>query len=204
MKNFLFSMIVVISISSFAQIPTNGLIGYWPFNANANDESTFQNNGVVNGAILTSDRFGNSNKAYLFDGISNYIQCQPLNNFTQLTLSTWVLSPMGFGGQIAVQNDSSNCTNVNFEQNFGNSASNLITNSHNATNCNLAGTNLNTVAGMLNTNYHNFWHNLISTIDTNGNTKLFIDGVLVATNNSNIGFFNCPTSNSSLRFGGLW
>jgi hypothetical protein len=58
----------------FAQVPsyvpTNGLVGYWPFNGNAYDESGNGNNGVNDGAILTSDRFGNSNFAYHFDGVS--------------------------------------------------------------------------------------------------------------------------------------
>ena len=44
-------------------VPTNGLVGYWPFNGNANDESGNGNNGTVNGATLTTDRFGNSNSA---------------------------------------------------------------------------------------------------------------------------------------------
>ncbi len=39
-------------------VPTNGLVGWWPFNGNANDESGNGNNGTVNGASLTSDRFG--------------------------------------------------------------------------------------------------------------------------------------------------
>jgi len=54
-------------------VPTNGLVGWWPFNGNANDESGNGNNGTVNGAILTTDRFGNDGKAYSFDGVSNYI-----------------------------------------------------------------------------------------------------------------------------------
>ena len=49
-------------------VPTNGLVGWWPFNGNANDESGNGNNGTVNGATLTTDRFGNANKAYSFDG----------------------------------------------------------------------------------------------------------------------------------------
>ena len=53
---------------------TNGLVGYWPFCGNANDDSGNGNNGTVNGASLTTDRFGNTNSAYNFDGISNYIQ----------------------------------------------------------------------------------------------------------------------------------
>ncbi len=48
-------------------VPTTGLVGWWPFNGNANDESGNGNNGTVNGAILTSDRFGIANKAYSFD-----------------------------------------------------------------------------------------------------------------------------------------
>jgi hypothetical protein len=54
-------------------VPTNGLVGWWPFNGNANDESGNGNNGTVNGATLTADRFGGLNNAYNFNGISNYI-----------------------------------------------------------------------------------------------------------------------------------
>ena len=54
-------------------VPSNGLVGYWPFNGNANDQSGNGNNGVVNGVSLTTDRFGNTNSAYSFDGNSNYI-----------------------------------------------------------------------------------------------------------------------------------
>jgi len=54
-------------------VPTDGLVGYWPFNGNANDESGNGNNGTVNGATLTSDRFGNSSKAFSFNGTNNFI-----------------------------------------------------------------------------------------------------------------------------------
>lgn len=53
----------------------NGLVGYWPFNGNANDESGNGNDGTVNGATLITDRFGNSNKAYTFDGVNDFIDC---------------------------------------------------------------------------------------------------------------------------------
>ena len=46
----------------------DGLVAYYPFNGNANDESGNGNNGTVNGATLTTDRFGNTNKAYSFNG----------------------------------------------------------------------------------------------------------------------------------------
>ena len=51
----------------------NGLAGYWPFCGNANDESDNGNNGTVNGATLTTDRFGITNSAYEFTIVDSYI-----------------------------------------------------------------------------------------------------------------------------------
>lgn len=75
-------------------VPTNGLVGWWPFNGNANDESGNGNHGTVNGATLTSDRNGNYGSAYNFDGISNYIKCTnsgPTGNPT-FSIGFWIKS----------------------------------------------------------------------------------------------------------------
>jgi hypothetical protein len=75
-------------------VPTNGLVGYWPFNGNANDESGNGNNGTVNGATLTTDRNGVANKAYSFDG-NDWIELNLLpaiNNSNELAVSVWVKS----------------------------------------------------------------------------------------------------------------
>jgi hypothetical protein len=72
---------------------TQGLVAYYPFCGNANDDSGKGNNGTVNGATLTTDRFGNSNSAYSFNGTSNYItvpNSSGLSNFTDITISGWV------------------------------------------------------------------------------------------------------------------
>lgn len=72
---------------------TQGLVGYWPFCGNANDDSGHGNNGTVNGATLTADRFGNANAAYSFNGTSNFIEV-PDNNLLDLsnnfTISLWM------------------------------------------------------------------------------------------------------------------
>lgn len=70
-------------------VPTNGLIGWWPFNGNANDESGNANNGLVNGATLTSDRFNNSNTAYNFDGINDYISINNQFDLANRTFNFW-------------------------------------------------------------------------------------------------------------------
>ena len=60
------------SPSDFGGSLNNGLVAYYPFNGNANDESGNGNDGTVNGATLTTDRFGNTDQAYSFDG-NDYI-----------------------------------------------------------------------------------------------------------------------------------
>jgi hypothetical protein len=70
-----------------------GLVAYYPFDGNANDQSGNGNNGVAYGASLTTDRFGNTNSAYTFDGINDYIEVSSGSNFnfqTYLTISLWM------------------------------------------------------------------------------------------------------------------
>jgi hypothetical protein len=67
-------VMVLITFMVNAQIPTEGLVGYWPFNGNANDATCNGNDGIVNGVALVEDRFGNPNCAYSFDGLDDYIE----------------------------------------------------------------------------------------------------------------------------------
>ena len=71
----------------------NGLIAYYPFNGNANDESGNGHHGDVNGSTLTPDRYGTANKAYSFDGTDDYIDLgnKPAFNFgtSDFTISLW-------------------------------------------------------------------------------------------------------------------
>lgn len=81
--------------SAFAQVPsylpTNGLVGWWPFNGNANDGTGNNNNGTINGATLTTDRFGIPNCAYDFNGLTNFIQVSTTNFPNKnRTISAWI------------------------------------------------------------------------------------------------------------------
>ena len=70
--------IVVLQLAGFvlqAQINLNqGLQLHYSFNGSATDLSENGNNGIVNGATLVSDRWGNPNGAYRFDGLDDYIE----------------------------------------------------------------------------------------------------------------------------------
>ena len=72
-------------------VPASGLVGWWPFNGNANDESGNGNNGMVNGATLTNDRSGNANNAFNFDGLDDYISATPTlpTGSAPRTVSCW-------------------------------------------------------------------------------------------------------------------
>lgn len=70
------------------------LVAYYSFTGNTNDSSFYNNHGANNGAVLTTDRFGNNNAAYLFDGLSSYISIPSSVSLkspnTALTMSAWV------------------------------------------------------------------------------------------------------------------
>ncbi len=69
----------------------SGLMAYYSFDGNSNDSSGNGLNGTLNGATLTSDKFGNSDRAYSFDG-NDYIEIsddQKLTSTNQLSIVAW-------------------------------------------------------------------------------------------------------------------
>ncbi len=68
MKRILF-LLIIVPVFGISQPVTNGLIGYYPFNGNANDESGNGNDLTVNNAYLIEDRVGNATSAYEFIGL---------------------------------------------------------------------------------------------------------------------------------------
>lgn len=72
-----------------------GLVAYYPFNGNANDESGNGNSGAVYGATLTAGVDSEANSAYKFDGLA-YIQVDdsPELNFgtRDFSVSAWILA----------------------------------------------------------------------------------------------------------------
>ena len=78
--------------AGFGQSLNDGLVAYYPFNGNANDESGNGNDGEVNGATLVKDRFGNSGKAYSFDGVDDNIEVPETEGFESNahTISGWI------------------------------------------------------------------------------------------------------------------
>jgi hypothetical protein len=76
---------------------SNGLVAYYPFNGNANDESGNGHHGTVNGATLITDRFDNINSSFYFDGEQDWIEINNLNlNSDEITISFWATIDYNF------------------------------------------------------------------------------------------------------------
>ena len=97
----IYLLVTMVLIVAFATAQVNlskGLMAYYPFTGNANDSSGNSNNPSFNNATLTTDRFGNANSAYSFNGNGSYIQIPAslsLDTATAVSLSIWV-KPNGF------------------------------------------------------------------------------------------------------------
>jgi hypothetical protein len=94
---YILPIFLVISQVLMAQIPSYvpvaGLQCYYPFNGNGNDAGSLNNHLTNNGAMLTTDRFGNTDAAYNFNGSTQYlIRNTPsftFNPSSTFTVSLW-------------------------------------------------------------------------------------------------------------------
>ncbi len=210
-KNFFMMLVLAFGVTTFmtaqvpSYVPTNGLVGYWPFNGNANDMSTNANNGTNNGASLTTDRFGMANSAYSFDGTTNHISVNNSAsiNPTSISISGWF--------------------NTNeLPLNSGDKANSLISKWAGRYNCNNDGDNYtiqlskpaNTSVLIGATSMNNFsanainssnyqlttskWIHFVYIHNQNTGESLYLDGQLVSQNN--ITGALCSTNND-LHFG---
>lgn len=93
MKYLFTSLLLVFSIAAFSQVDSS-LVAHYPFDGNADDVSGNGNHGAVDGPILTTDRFGEADSAYEFDGVDDIIRVMDAASLRledDFTLVAWVL-----------------------------------------------------------------------------------------------------------------
>ena len=123
MKPEIFMFLIILLLAGTttfsAQINLDsGLVAYYPFNGNANDESNNGNDGTVMGALLTTDRFGLDSAAYEFDGTSSYIAVPnsqtlqspdtALSQVAWINIYSWSLVGTTFGPILMKSNSGTN------------------------------------------------------------------------------------------------
>jgi len=190
-KPVISALLSLFSLGIFAQIPTyvpaNGLVGWWPFNGNANDESGNGNHGTVNGATLTTDRFGSTNNAYDFNNSS--IVCANMNIPNNIfSLSVWIYKNVSFDDIEFI------CLGSPSSTRWGAISNSSYTNLNYGRGCSGSGGNtINTIV-----NLNNWVHMVYVSQGVGQNTDIFINGNLAGSSvNNNAG--GCSTTN--LYFG---
>ena len=184
---FIISTIIFFSLVlnnfAFGEIPQSSeIIAYYPFSGNANDSSGNEYDGTISGdPQLTTDRFGNSNSAYIFDGSGDWIyfgtDTLPENNEGDVsdpfTISVWAkssssstMSLFAYGGMVSCGGGRYGAvvrlgTNIQFNS------------------CN---NGFNTSASGNNSDGN--WHQYVFTWNGSNSRKVYIDGSLVNSNST--------------------
>lgn len=183
--------------------PTDGLVAYYPLNGNSNDLSGNANHGTATGTTSTSNRFGEPNTAFFFNGTTDLITL-PIqqNNVLKATYSAWFKTSTGgvLLGTSAPSNLPSLVLNVHTVGTGGDGAGSALF---------VADANSVSVGGNSNPIYNdNQWHHLVGVFDSvagqlnAGQFSIYIDGVLIAKTPQSVNPPNAPINNSSfMRIG---
>jgi hypothetical protein len=196
MKNKITLILILTASTLFSQVPsyvpTNGLMGWWPFNGNANDMSGNGNNGIVNGATLTTDRLNSGSSAFDFTTTGllwNVALHQVINvphsssfNSSNISVSFWVNARSYFFSGIPGTDKLSRLIG-RFENGYSNPNGQtwgidlingqiraFVLKSSTVNNQESVITSSNVVL--------NQWNNIVATLD-NSYLKLFLNGTLV-------------------------
>ncbi|TAE00268.1 MAG: LamG domain-containing protein [Bacteroidetes bacterium] len=187
------AFLFIYSNNAFAQNADlkRGLLAYYPFNGNANDESGNGNHGTINGATLTKDRKGNANKAYNFDGNSNILIKSTLGlSNINVTISLWFNNASDYNSGAFIKIGSSKSgyglgIGSNYFENKGN---------------NLLG--LFEVIRWISTGQTltTGWHNAVFILNENGVPTFHLDGVFIG----NYGGSMAISPNGRIEIGGYY
>jgi gliding motility-associated-like protein len=200
--------ILLIAYHSISQVNlTSGLVAHYTFDGNPNDVSGNNQNGTLkNGIIPGTDRFGNANKAYQFDGIDDYIAVpdnQGLFSTANFSVVVWFKSESDALQNIIGKRDFgvTNGQQYQFFINYPPSpgiGSNIISNLND---CRIGITSLTSYTNSGVPLCSNKWILGVITFDGTFH-KIYINGELkksVAT-----GFTTMANCRSELRFGNWW
>jgi len=182
-----FCFTVFVLTNAFGQNLTNGLVGYYPFDGNANDMSGNSNHGIPqNGVALTTDRFGNANKAYSFDGMNDFINCGTnidLKNSFSISFFSYTYSNTGLNPSLVSRGIAA--VNQGLHLMLGSNYFRFA----------FYGNDLNTGTGVVANNIWTFWSFTYDKVTQS--RKIYKNGILIASDSS----IPCDCNTGDLVFG---
>jgi hypothetical protein len=183
-------------------VPTDGLVGWWPFNGNANDESGNGNNGTVNGANIGQDRNQHPNSCYEFNGSDNItVPNSDYLNVSELTLSCWVISNSN-NTCIISKSNADNSVEMNYQLKYNDEFE-----GQHGVSCHWNTGSCSSISGHIDAwseyglTEFNSWMHILAVVNEAGQHKLYINGEQI-NQYSGAPMVQCNSSNSTLRFGG--
>jgi hypothetical protein len=188
---------------------TKGLVAYYPFNANTQDESGSGNNGLlVNGSSLTYDENGRAKSALNLNGSGQKMLVQNNGKIkldTAMTVSFQVM-PRTIGRSNIIgmtENTTGKGSSFVIGPALSGNSNLIYSISNNDVTCDAVQTSTqvtNIDAGV--TLQPESWYHVVC-IYNNGTMKLYINGSLISTrNNKDNTMHTCP--NAQLLIGGWW
>ncbi len=168
--------IVYDTVCTYADVPGEDLVSHYPFDGNADDFGSRKMDGVINGAVLTTDRNGIVDQAYQFDGVDDFINIPEGLAFTNdFTISFWAYSETVTGRGTILCDGSSSAGGNDFLINFrGNEIGIRADKSGRSLNHEYSSPASLTGLGLVNQWVHVAW------VMQPGYSKIYLDGIEIA------------------------
>lgn len=196
-KQTLVFALLFFCLTGFTQIPsyvpTNGLVGWYPFNSNANDLSGNGNNGFAHGGNFINDRNNIPNAAYSFNGISDYISSSfaPFTN-APFSVSAWIKADSLIYQPVVTFGDSiQNNSRVSLATDAGSGLLDMST---------FGANNIQSDSAKITTTG---WHHIVLVCSgySTGQVQFYVDGNLFQTNTLSGGNMPFPLNNTYFSIG---
>lgn len=169
------SITVNVSAPNISQTPTNNLVASLKFNGNANDETGNNNGTFQNGPALTTNRFNVVSSAVTLNGSTQYIStAKAYSNPTDFTISIWFRTSSVTGGKLIGFGNAQTGSSGQYDRHlYMNNAGQIY--------FGVYPNSVQTINSTLSYN-DNAWHQATATLSSTTGMALYVDGVLVGSN----------------------
>ena len=179
---------VNVSSPNLSQLPASNLEANYKFSGNANDATGINNGTLQNAPTLAPDRFNVSNRAYTFNGSTQYISTAlAYSNPLAFSISVWFKTNTVTGGRLIGFGNAQTGQSGNYDRHL------YMTNSGQVY-FGVYPNSVVTINSPLSYNDNN-WHLATATLSSTAGMALYIDGALVSSN---------PANTTAQNYTGYW